>query len=123
MVIDSGNFRIYGDNNAQTWCEVSEEDYQWAIQWRWHINHPHKNRNGAKQYFVRQQSNGDRAKPKLYLHIEIMKRSGIAPETPEHKLVDHIDGNEWNNRRDNLRWATSTMNNRNVRYVGASLRY
>ncbi len=117
------NRRIYGDDRAEVWCEVSEEDYHWAIKWRWHVNHPHAKRNGQKKYFCRQQSNGKRYMPKLYLHIEIMKRTGIEPPSPEHKLVDHIDGNEWNNRRDNLEWATVIMNRRNIKNVGASLRY
>lgn len=46
----------------------------------------------------------------LYLHIEIMKRMGVEQPTPEHKLVDHIDGNTFNCKRDNLQWATYAMN-------------
>lgn len=34
---------------------------------------------------------------------------------PENKpFVDHIDGDRYNNRADNLRWVTSTENNRHL---------
>lgn len=32
---------------------------------------------------------------------------------PENYFIDHIDGNPWNNRIDNLRKATATINQRN----------
>lgn len=115
VFIDNREWRIYGDDNAATWCIVSPEDYQWAIQWRWHINKPHPSRNGTKQYFVRSLSRGGNYKPKLYLHVEIMKRTGILPPCPLHTIVDHDDGDEWNCRRGNLFWATPKQNRSNIR--------
>jgi len=105
--------RIYGDDRAQTWCVVDYEDYQWALQWKWHINEPHKNRNGTKRYFRRSQSNGRRYMPPIYLHVEILKRAKKRKRTRLHHMADHKDGDEFNCRRDNLRWATVGMNNRN----------
>lgn len=104
-------FRIYADDMAQTWAVVDQVDYQWAIQWRWHINKPHPLRNGTKQYFVRSNSSGgDYRGPKFYLHVEIQKRKGIPPPDPEHKLVEHLDDDEWNCRRANLEWITPKKN-------------
>lgn len=102
--------RIYGDDMAQTWAVVDEKHYQWAIQWRWHINKPHPSRNGKKQYFVRSLSNGDRYIPKLYLHVEIMKRADIAPPDQFHTIVGHKDDDEWNCKEENLEWVTPRQN-------------
>lgn len=104
-------FRIYADDMAQTWAVVDQIDYQWAIQWRWHINKPHPSRNGTKQYLVRSNSSGRNYRgPKFYLHIEIMKRKGIQPPDPEHRLVEHLDDNEHNCKRENLDWITPKNN-------------
>lgn len=107
-------FRIYGDDRAHEFCVVDEVDYHWAIRWRWHVNKPHPKRNGKKRYFCRNQSNAARYLPTLYLHVEIMKRTGIVPTSDLHFLVDHADGDELNCRRANLRWATRSFNNRNI---------
>lgn len=104
--------RIYLDDKAELFCLVSEEDYLWAIQWRWQPKRHHKNR---KIYACRttrtSRSTGNFS---VYLHIEIMKRTGILKPTVHHTLVDHRNGNERDARRPNLRWATRSMNNRNV---------
>ena len=107
--------RVYLDNNAQTWVVVDEEDYAFFSRWCWHINKPHPTRNGTKQYARRSRSCGGRYLPPLYLHIEIMKRTGEPPPSLFHVLVDHRDGDEFNCRRYNLRWATHSMNNKNRR--------
>lgn len=104
--------RIYGDANAQTWVVVDAVDYQWAIQWRWHFNTQRGARLGKKEYMVRQPSNGRRFVPKIFLHVEILKRSKKRKPSPLHKIADHKDGKERNCRRSNLRWATISMNNK-----------
>ena len=106
--------RVYLDDKAETFVLVDEIDYQWALQWRWHINKPHAKRNGKKLYACRSQGGGGRYKPKLYLHVEIMKRTGIIPPTPDFIIVDHRDGKELNCTRTNLRWATPRMNRMNL---------
>lgn len=107
--------RVYGDNNASTWCVVDEEDYSWAVRWCWSINRPHPNRNGKKQYYRRSRSQGGLYIKPIYLHVEIMKRTGKQRPTAEHTLVDHKDGNEWNCRRSNLRWVTPVGNRKNTK--------
>jgi HNH endonuclease len=113
-------FRIYGDNNAQTWAIVDEEDYHYFAQWRWNW----KRSPRGKLYLRRavgENANGLRLRTfTLYLHVEIQKRTGRLPPTKSHTLVDHRNGNSTDNRRCNLRWVTPSMNNKNLfgQYAG-----
>lgn len=105
--------RIYGNDHGSVWASVSEEDYQWAIKWRWC---PKRSPCG-KLYLRRavgENANNQRLRTyTLYLHVEILKRKGDEPASEHHNLVDHLDGDSLNCRRDNLRWATRVQNNRN----------
>jgi hypothetical protein len=90
---------------------VDQIDYQWAIQWRWHANKPHHTRNGSKHYFCRSNGSGGRRRgPRIFLHVEMMKRKGIPPPDAEHNYVGHIDDDEFNCKRDNLEWVTAKKN-------------
>lgn len=95
---------------------VDYVDYVWAIQWLWDIKFPKRGAHRKKMaYCYRNTGGGSRIagtrwNASLYLHISIMRRSGILPPTPEHRLVDHIDGDTYNCTRDNLQWATYLMN-------------
>ena len=111
--LDTHEHRIYADDTLERYAIVDDIDYQWACQWKWHINKPHPTRTGKKEYFRRSTSWGQNYKPPLYLHVEIMKRTDVLPETEKHILVDHLDGNEFNCRRSNLVWATHVENRNN----------
>jgi hypothetical protein len=90
---------------------VDQEDYQWAIQWKWHFNKPHPTRKGSKQYLVRSNGSGGRRRGKKFIfHVEIMKRKGTPPTTEQHIYVAHLDDNEFNCKRSNLEWATPSQN-------------
>lgn len=118
-------FRIYGKADASIWAAVDEDDYNFFSQWLWSYSMS----PGGKLYIKRSQGSGairrvvdgkmqvvgyQRGVGKtIYLHREIMIRSGVLPPTPEHKIVDHEDGNSLNAQKINLRWATIGMNNRN----------
>ncbi len=107
-------FRIYLDDKAEAFCLVDEVDYQWALRWRW-IAHP--NKHGRKFYASRSTRLHGAGGPqtRIYMHKAILERTGLLPPSPLHVLGDHEDGNSLNNRRDNLRWATTGMNRANIR--------
>lgn len=125
-------FRIYGDDMAQTWVVVDEEDYHFLVRWRWSWK---VSKNGKKRYLRRvvedyvkgssyssreQTETGDkrfqmkeRTQRTLFLHTVVMLRKGDAQPTALHHIPDHLDGDETNCRRENLRWATHSMNSKN----------
>lgn len=112
--IQEHEYRIYGNAKASIWAIVDEEDYAFFMRWRWCP----KSCKRGKVYLRRaigENLNGVRLRTSsVYLHVEIMKRTGIEIPCPQHKLVDHLNGNSLDCRRINLRWATSSMNNRNL---------
>lgn len=101
--------RIYAPD-LMTFCLVDPIDYPWAAEYAWCLKTCRYNLS----YFRRAVSvneNGVRVRTiSLYLHVEIMKRTGIEPPAPDWNRVDHRDGNTLNNRRSNLRWSTYRHN-------------
>jgi len=73
---------------------VDAADYEWLNQWRWHLS------NG---YAVRFEG-----RRKIAMHRQIM-------QPPQGMVVDHIDGNQAHNCRQNLRVCTHAENIRNQR--------
>lgn len=138
LVPNQHEYRIYGDDNAQTWAVVDEEDYQFLTQWKWSWNNPStKKRERRKKYLrrniqtildptlggglwtnpitgVTSRNRGHRIQQTLFLHFVVMLRTGKSPPTPKHTIVDHRDGDEFNCRRKNLRWYTPSQNGSNL---------
>ena len=78
---------------------VNTCDYIYLMQWKWHYNH---------SYAVRGQRISGRV-VKLHMHREILKRMGFTSfQETDHKNRDRLD-----NRRANLRPATSSQNKAN----------
>ena len=75
---------------------VSDEDFNTLSQYRWYCS--------AKNYAVRSVA---RNTGPLFMHRVIM-------DAPDGLEVDHINGDKLDNRRDNLRHATSSQNKANV---------
>lgn len=97
---------------ANLFCVVDVEDYDWAMQWVWF---PTPNSTGNKFYATRNtRLDGRHGKQtKIFLHKEILARKGETPPTRRHVIGDHKDGESLNNRRRNLRWATPSQNGKN----------
>lgn len=109
----TGGEVVWIDPENNIFVLVSLEDYEWAMQWRWHTT---PNKNKTKLYATRMTANytqGVRFQKKIYLHKDVLLRTGIKPRTKKHIIGDHINGDSLDSRRENLRWATHSMNNRN----------
>lgn len=104
---------IFLDGRGELFCVVDEEDYDWAMQWRWSAV---PNSTGLKHYATRSTRLDGRGggQTRVYLHKEILLRHKGSPPTRNHLIGDHLDGQSLNNRRSNLRWSTRSMNARNI---------
>ena len=82
-----------GKNKGRFFAIVDEEDFEYLNQWRWSYN--------ARGYAVR-------GKDLLPLHRFLL-------QPPDNRMVDHINGNGLDNRKENLRICESKDNQRNQR--------
>lgn len=118
LLVFDHEYRIYGDDNANIYAIVDEADYHWAVQFLWS---PKYSRGGRKFYLRRVTherigpTHRDRIQRTEWLHVAIMKRTGIEPPSELHTMVDHFpDRDSLRCTRNNLRWATPSMNRQNV---------
>lgn len=84
--------------NGQYTC-VSDEDYDWAMQYKWHIS--------GRGYVFRYKRTGDKKVITIFLHKELI------PEEDGKLYVDHINHEKLDNRRENLRRVTKSQNQMN----------
>lgn len=89
--------------------KVSDEDYEWLSQWKWHA---HKGgREKAAWYAARcVMEKGKRRTILMHREITCAKKG----EVPDHHNLDSLD-----NQRENLRIATNSQNQCNTRPYGA----
>lgn len=84
---------------------VDDEDYEYINKWKWHARKDKRNFYAARGVVV------DRKKHRVklfFIHNEIMKpKDGM--------LVDHVDHDGLNNKRNNLRICTDIENRMNRR--------
>lgn len=74
---------------------VDDKDYEWLMQWKWCVSTGYAYRG----FGTRKNSKG------ILMHREILKPK-------PHRFVDHINGNGFDNRRNNLRVCSRKQNNR-----------
>lgn len=84
---------------------VDDADYEYLNQWKWHYNR-------STGYAARKDWSGGKAK-QIYMHRLILN-------PPAHLQVDHRDGDKLNNRRLNLRQATSAENSQNQKSLSGT---
>lgn len=77
---------------------VSEEDYLELNKYKWYISN--------NEYVEGKYNNKTISMHKFIMNIILNKDS-------KHKIVDHINSNKFDNRRDNLRIVTHSENARN----------
>src|SRR5215472_8744386 len=78
-------FRIYGDDRAQVYAIVDEEDYHFLIRWLWSTK---LSRGGRKTYLFRSAYNGGpNLRKSVFLHVVIMQRTGLTPPSTKHSIV------------------------------------
>ncbi len=121
--------RIYVAENIDIFAIVDEEDYAWAVRWRWSLKW---SRGFTKAYMRRvaqetlQKGTATerfRIQRTVWLHRAIViERMKIEPPSPQHTMIDHDDGDELNCRRSNLRWATPKENRANRKANSAAVR-
>jgi hypothetical protein len=75
------------------YAEVDDADGEWLTMWAWHVKE-----KGRTCYAVRREG----GQP-IYMHREITN-------APRGMVVDHIDGDGLNNRRENLRVCLPIQN-------------
>lgn len=73
---------------------VDDGDYEWLSQWKWSM---------SGRYGIRKEN-----KTTIFMHVLI---HGVK----QGHVVDHINGNQLDNRRVNLRFATRSQNTQNMR--------
>lgn len=88
---------------------VDLQDVQHLSTWRWS---EHFNEHG-NLYVSRLQGAWPGKRQRFFMHRIVMLRVG-PPPSPEHRYVDHKNGDTLDNRRANLRWATPSMNAKNT---------
>ncbi len=79
---------------------VDDDDFPFLSKYKWH------NRGGKIPYFCRSVYIKGKNPKSIYVHRMIMKAK-------KGEVVDHIDGNTFDNRKKNLRLCTGKQNSRN----------
>lgn len=107
---------IYLSNtDASLVALLDEVDWEWARQWKWSFVTSKKRKNGTEKYYAgRTQRASNGAYHHVYLHKEVVQRACGEPPTTVHTIGDHRNGNSLDCRRENLRWATPSMNRMNI---------
>lgn len=93
---------------------VDAADYEWLNQWRWYALKTSRSGayGAARTIYV----------PGSKCRTVLMHRVIMGDDDP--RLVDHVDGNQLNNTRANLRFCTIRQNNFNRKHEkGSSSRY
>lgn len=92
---------------------ISEEDYEWASQYKWSIVYGDKT---GKLFYAQRIVQKDNKRTVYRLHREIMKAK-------HGEFVDHIDGNGLNNTRENLRIVSHRENMQNQKNRGGKSKF
>lgn len=111
---------------SDRWCLqalIDEIDVEWARQWKWCHTYGSGGKIKDKARLtgaIRRGANPDKVYARrstnsatLWLHREICIRAYGPPPGPKF-ISDHLNGDSLDCRRENLRWATLSMNAKNL---------
>lgn len=87
-------------NSIIAYTRIDRTNFKWLSQWRWTLN---------PQGYVRRIEYRNGKQVQVFMHHEVM---GLKPGGSMR--TDHIDRNKLNNRKRNLRVATTAMNSANT---------
>jgi len=105
-------WRIDGDTlvllNRPNGVEISTKAIDGVLDYTWRIRY----KDGKVKNVATNIADTGSGRTTLFLHALIMEN---VPHRPDQTEIDHIDGNPLNNRLDNLRWVTPSVNQQNTR--------
>jgi hypothetical protein len=104
--IDGDTLVLLDCHGVEIYCPAAAAPY--VLQYTWRILYQHK--NGKVHQVTTHIPNRNGAT--TLLHRLIMEN---VPHRPEQTQIDHIDGNPLNNRLDNLRYVSRSVNQQNKR--------
>ena len=81
---------------------ISDEDKEFLSRWNWTKDNSHN-------YFYRQEIDNDKVQHKTYLH-QLVAELKYKRKINIGECVDHVDGNKYNNTRENIRIVTYKQN-------------
>lgn len=108
-------FEIYLDEYLSNKALISAEDED-LLNYRWY-NSP---KSHSVNYARRTINTGE-----TYVHVALHRviAERVLGEAPSDHVVDHINGNPLDNRRENLRYASSSINCTKRKYMGNNSGY
>ncbi len=95
---------------------IDEDLAGYLSQWKWHVEYSNPSRSG-KPYVVRRSKVGGK-QTRVYMHRLVMRLPHDDP-----RRVDHVNGDTFDNRRENLRVVTVAQNAQNQGSRGGSSSY
>lgn len=110
---DRGDYFEVTVNNSDLIYKVDKEYVYWMKGYTWYSE---GDNNSSQRYLVSGVKNEEGVQSTVRYHVEIMKDELEFYETKESQpVIDHIDGDETNNLKSNLRVVTQSENNMNKR--------
>ena len=97
-------------------AKVDDDDYDWLMQYNWHTLERGKesNRRRLREHPVARTAIPV-AMPDGYNAYRIISMHCLIMDAKPGDIIDHIDGDPLNNRRENLRFVTNQQNAWNAR--------